>query len=271
MEAQTLTWITIGIDPVLVRLGPLAIHWYALGWIAGIALAAAVVWPYARARGVSKDACGVALICSIVAGLIGARLCYLLQNTPGTFAHDPLRVPAVWQSGMAFYGAVFGVIAVLALLAWTQHYRVWVLLDAAALGAALGQACGRMGNLVDGDLVGRPTALPWGTAYTDLRASVPAVGTVYQPLAGYALLVDLCLFAVLFGLRNRLPAGRLMVLYLAVYSLVQFVLGFLRDGGAAGLDATQWTALVVVVADLVITGWLWWRPARAATEGNVAA
>jgi phosphatidylglycerol:prolipoprotein diacylglycerol transferase len=257
-----LAFIRIGIDPVLVHLGPLAVRWYGLGYVAGIYAGARVAMPYARRRGVTDEQIWTALAWGIVAGLIGGRLFYVVQNDFGSFLREPWRIPAVWQGGMAFYGAIFAVAAVIVYLARVRGYPLWT----------LGQAFGRIGNIINGDIVGYRTSLPWGMVYTNPHSLAPQLGVPYQPAAAYELLFNLCFFALLYRLRNRLAPGWLFVAYLALYSVGQFGLFFLRANSvlALGLKQAQWTALVVLAADLLLGVWLY-RRGQAQSEHTTAA
>jgi phosphatidylglycerol---prolipoprotein diacylglyceryl transferase len=256
-----LAYITIGISPVAFAIGPLAVHWYGLGYVLGIAVATWVTLPYARRRGLTEDQIWSTLTWAIVAGLIGGRLYFVVQNGFGSFLRDPISIFAIWQGGMAFYGAIFAVVAVIFYLHRRRGYPLWVLLDAGSLFAVLGQAFGRLGNIVNGDIVGYQTRLPWGTVYTNPDSLAPQLGVAYQPAAAYELIFNLLFFALLYRLRYAWRPGWLFVVYIAGYSAGQFGLFFLRANSvlALGLKQAQWTALVVLAADVAVAAWLWHR------------
>lgn len=260
---RLLAYITIGINPVAFQIGPLAVHWYGIGYIVGIAVATWVALPYGRSRGITEDQLWSVLSWAILAGLIGGRLYYVVQNDFGSFLRNPLTIPAVWQGGMAFYGAIFAVVALMLFFHWRRHYPLWSFLDIGALFAVLGQAFGRIGNLINGDIVGYPTRLPWGTIYTNPDSLAPHLDVAYQPAAAYELVFNLCFFAILFALRHRLRPGWLFVTYIAGYSAGQFMLFFFRANSILwlGLKQAQWTAIVVLLADVVLAIWLARHPA----------
>lgn len=255
--------ITIGLDPVLAHLGPIAVRWYGLGYIVGIAVAIRVVLPYARRRGLTEEQIWSLVPWCIGAGLVGGRLYYVVQNDFGSFLRHPQNIPAVWQGGMAFYGAIFAVAGVMLWFAWRRGYPLWAFLDAGALVAVLGQAFGRIGNIVNGDIVGYQTSLPWGTAYSNPHSLAPQLGVAYQPAAAYELIFNLIFFAVLWRLRGRLRSGWVFVLYLAGYSVGQFALFYFRANSVLwlGLKQAQWTALVVLAGALLAGWWLARHPA----------
>ena len=153
--------ITIGIDPVAFRL-----------WSSGSAL----VWSRLRlghcrchlgdhalctVSGSDQGPDGAIFSWGIPAGLLGGRLLFtFVQNDFGTFLHHPLTILAIWQGGMAFYGAIFAVAALIYSPHLGRGYPLWPFLDAGALLGVLGQAFGRLGNIVNGDIVGYPTKPP---------------------------------------------------------------------------------------------------------------
>ena len=174
---------------------------------------------------------------------------------------------------MAFYGAVFAVALTLVIVAKREGMDVWRLLDVGAIFAVVGQAFGRVGNIINGDIVGPPTDLPWGFIYRHPDSFVADHTIAYQPAALYELLFNLALFALLWWLRHRLPRGGLLfAVYLVGYSLGQFFLFFLRTEPlvALGLKQAQVTALVVLAAALVLLAWLLTHPEREGHETSAA-
>ena len=271
-------YITIDINPVLLHVGPFTVRWYGLMYAVGLGLALWVTLPLAERRGAPREALYSIFWGVTIAGLIGGRLYFVAQNNPATYLAHPLRILALWEGGMAFYGAIFLGVPVFYLLC--RHYRVAFLplLDVVALFAPLAQAIGRIGNIINGDIVGYPSTLPWATAYANPGAFARPLCTApythcvaFQPAAAYEMLFSLALFGVLWSLRARpWPAGLHFVLYLVLYSLGQLVLFIWRDNVLVlgPLKQAQVTALVVLVALVPIALWLRGRGARDAEQGE---
>ena len=261
--------ITINIDPILVQLGPLAVRWYGLMYVVGIAVGMYVALPYARQRGLDEEKIFEVFWWGAIAGLVGARLYYVVQSDFGAYLAQPWRIFAFWEGGMAFYGAVVAAAIALAFACRRVNMSFWTLADAAALLAAIGQGFGRIGNIVNGDIVGYPTNLPWGVVYTNPRSFVADHTVAYQPAAFYELLFNIALFAILWSLRFRLRRpGLLFATWVILYSIGQFVLFFLRDNEIIfwGLKNAQLTALVMLVAASL----LWWWLSKRGEEEPVA-
>jgi phosphatidylglycerol:prolipoprotein diacylglycerol transferase len=253
--------IDIGLDPVLVRIGPLSVHGYGLMYVVGIVAALAVSVPYAERRGIGRDAYYAVFWPVAVAALIGGRLYYVVQSNFGWYLQHPQQIFATWEGGMAFYGAVFlGTVA-----AYLASRRAGVsfarALDVAAVFIPVAQTFGRVGNVVNGDIIGYSSSLPWAVRYTNpANTFVPSHTTAYQPASAYELLFSLVLFVLVWRLRFRLkPSGSLFALWLVGYSLGQVALFFARQNTVVwlGLKQAQITALAVILVAVPV--WLWWR------------
>jgi phosphatidylglycerol:prolipoprotein diacylglycerol transferase len=265
--------ITINIDPVLIKAGPFSLRWYGLMYVVGIALGLAVMFPYARRLGIKDEAVWNVFWGTAIAALIGGRLYYILQTDPGSYLKHPGDILAFWQGGMAFFGAIFLGVPVLLLLAWQQRIPLGYALDCVAIFAPLAQAVGRIGNIINGDVVGYASNLPWATVYTNANSFAP-LNVAVQPAGAYELLFSLLLFAVLWPLRFRVrPAGMLFVLYLSLYCMGQFVLFIWRDNTFAigDLKQAQVTAIAVLAAAVLLAVLIdrrpdWFDPEYALAE-----
>ena len=244
--------IKIGFDPVLVTIGGLRIHWYgimiAIGLYAGIQIALAD----APRRGIDRDKLMNTALIAAVLGVLGGRLYYVVQNNPDYYLHHLDKILAVWEGGMAFFGAIFG--GAIALIVSSIIYKIplWSLLDVGALGMTIGQAFGRIGNIINGDIVGYRTN-GWGFEYTNPHTFAPPNVPV-QPANLYELLIAVAMFILLWSLRKRIhPEGMLAMLYLLLYATSQFLIFFVRDNIYVvdqTLKQAQVTAIVVFVLTL---------------------
>ncbi len=261
--------VRISIDPVL-HLGPLPVHWYgvmyALAFLAGFRFG---VLPHLLRRGVSRRDCDRMLIWVIVAGLLGARLYYDVQQPLGQYLRDPVRAVAVWEGGMDFFGAIFAGVAMIAVLCWRERRSFWLVFDAAVLFAVVGQPIGRVGNVINGDILGGSSSLPWATAYTNPHAILQAgyhLGVAYQPAGAYEGLCAIGIGVVLLLLRRRgVRDGVLALTYVGLYALSQFLIFYVRQSEPVvgwGLKQSQWTCLAMLFIGLPLLYVLWRRSRR---------
>jgi phosphatidylglycerol:prolipoprotein diacylglycerol transferase len=245
--------ITMPLDPVLLRLGPLAVHWYGLAYAAAFLVGIWIVTPYAKRLGVSDKDAGDFFFWTIVMGLVGGRLYFVVQQPH--FVEDyllrPARIIAVWEGGMAFFGAVIVACSTLAFVAWRKGLSVWWALDGGALFAGIPQAIGRVGNIINGDILGPPSNLPWAMRYTSPHTFAPQVEVAYQPAALYELLIALTLGLLVFWIIGRgAPSGVAIIVYIAAYAISQFGIFFVRSTEPTvwlGLKQAQLTALVMLL------------------------
>lgn len=249
--------VKIGIDPVAFTIGGLKIHWYGIMIAIGLYAGIQVALRDCPRRGITRDQLLNTALVAAVLGILGGRLYYVVQNNPAFFWHHPSQILAVWQGGMAYYGAIFGGALALIISAWRWHIPIWSLLDVGALGMAIGQVFGRVGNIINGDIVGYKTN-GWGVEYTNPNTFGP-LNTPVQPANLYELLIALGIFVLLWSLRKRIhPEGMLAMIYVVLYSITQFLIFFARDNIVVlfGLKQAQVTALVVIILTLPIIAYL---------------
>ncbi len=262
-------YIYVNIDPVIVHLGPLALRWYGLMYVVGIVMALWIIKGYTTRKGIDQDMVYRVLWWCIAAGLIGGRLYFVIQqpNLVSYYLANPIHILATWEGGMAFFGAIFLGIPTLIWRARVERINPLVLIDAGVLFAAAGQIFGRIGNLINGDIVGYPSTLPWSTVYThpDSWACLPGstiCNVPVQPAAGYELITNIVLLLFMLYLARRVTKpGVLMLVYLFAYAITQFLLFFVRDNiyvklfGVLDwhLKQAQWTALFLLLFLIPLT------------------
>jgi phosphatidylglycerol:prolipoprotein diacylglycerol transferase len=266
--------ITIGLDPVAFSLGPVAVHWYGLAYVAAIAFGLWVILRECGHFGLSRDQVWTVATWAVPAGFVGGRLYYLVQNRTEFYLTHPLQAIAVWNGGMAFFGAIFAVPVAVVAVGLVKRWPLLPMLDIAALFALVAQPIGRLGNVVNGDILGPPTHLPWGFVYSNANSFAPSTTTAYHPAAAYEIVANLLLIAVLFPLRHRFPRGGLLAAYVAGYCLTQLLVFQWRSQPvvAFGLRQAQVTALVVLGVEALVLGAVVvmrrWPGARPRMLGN---
>jgi len=150
------------IDPIAIRIGPLAVHWYGIILASAILFAAWLGTAEVRRRHEDPETGWSMLLWVIVGGVIGARLYHVIHEWSAVYSNDPLLALQVWRGGLGIPGAVAG--GAVVLWAYTRWKGLptgrW--LDIFVMAVPLGQAIGRLGNFVNQELYGPPTTLPWG-------------------------------------------------------------------------------------------------------------
>ncbi len=241
--------IEIGIDPVAFAIGSFEIRWY--GIMVALAVVTGVSVPILLARkegiGITGNQVLSVAIWAIPGGIIGARLIYVINNW-GYFIANPASI--VGGEGLGIFGAILGGTITGVIYARITGIPVGRLTDACAFGLILAQTVGRIGCTINGCCHGFQTSLPWGFVYTHLNTYCAFPGQAVHPTQVYELLFDLVVFALIWGLRNRLRVpGTIYLTYISVYSFGRFFISFLRlnEPVLLGLQQAQIVSLLVIV------------------------
>jgi phosphatidylglycerol:prolipoprotein diacylglycerol transferase len=247
------------IDPIAFSLGPLAVRWYGLMYLAGFA---AGWW-----LGLRRIKAGMApitrqqfddlIFLAVLGVILGGRLGYVLFYKPGYYAAHPLEIFAVWQGGMAFHGGLLGVMAAMWLAARRCKVHFLGLMDFIAPLCPLGLAAGRIGNFINGELYGRVTDVPWGMVFRGAGQAPRHPSQLYQ-----AALEGLALFVLLWWFSSKpRPRGQVCALFLIGYGAFRFIAEFGREPDAflgllaLGLSMGQWLCIPMIAAGLWLFAW----------------
>jgi len=215
-----LTWP--GFDPVAIRIGPLAIHWYGLMYVIGFLLVYGLSRKLMTERGewktrVSPEHFEGLWTWLILGVILGGRLAYILFYNFSHYLHHPIEMLYVWQGGMSFHGGMVG--PVIAGWLYCRKYRLPFLLlaDRIFTVAPLGLALGRLGNFINGELWGRVTDVPWGMVFPQAGPEPRHPSQLYElSLEGIAL------FCLLWFTRRRdWPEGARTALFLTGYAVAR--------------------------------------------------
>ncbi|MBI2324944.1 MAG: prolipoprotein diacylglyceryl transferase [Chloroflexi bacterium] len=251
--------VTIGFDPVIARLGAFEVGWHGVVTVIAVWIA---VWLGLRAAtraGFPTGPTSDVVVAAVVGGLVGARLFYVLDHLP-RFLNDPLATFAIWEGGIAVYGAFIGGITVGAIAAVRVGLPVWRGLDLAAGPMLVGQAVGRLGCLANGDAWGAPTRAEWGLAYTHPNDLLPRdlLGVPTHPYPLYEMGAVLALGLALVALRRRRLGSGVLFLWAALgYAAIRFSLSFFRQETvvAFALQEAQLVALATAALAALFLGW----------------
>jgi phosphatidylglycerol---prolipoprotein diacylglyceryl transferase len=257
------------IDPVALRLGPVAIHWYGLTYLAAFGLFMFLAMrrlrhePFVSVRGPAawtrKDVEDM-LFLGVLGVVVGGRLGYCLFYKPDYYVAHPLEVFYVWLGGMSFHGGMLGVILSQIWFAHSRGKPFWQVMDFVAPCVPPGLAAGRVGNFINGELWGRPAdpSLPWGMIFPQSGSMVPRhPSQVYQfLLEGLLLFVILWLYA-----RKQRKPGQVAAVFLIGYGVLRFTAEYFREPDSflgllsLGLSMGQWLCIPMIVFGIGL--WLW--------------
>lgn len=248
------------IDPVAIAIGPVAVRWYGLSYVAGIGIG----WWLGRRRAVRDPWRGWTphqvddLVFRFAIGaVLGGRIGYLLFYDFPRFASDPLTVLRIWEGGMSFHGGLLGVLAA-AWFARRPGRGFFAVCDFLAPLVPPGLGAGRIANFVNGELWGRPSDAPWAMVFPGAGPAPRHPSQLYE-----AVLEGLVLFVALwwFSRRPRAPMA-VSGLFLCGYGAARGLVEFVREPDAhVGYVALGWLTtgqLLSVPMLLAGAAMLWW-------------
>ncbi|CAM4032584.1 prolipoprotein diacylglyceryl transferase [Bordetella tumulicola] len=239
-------------DPIALRLGPVAIHWYGLMYLAGFALVYLLGrWRLTRGHTPELNTRDLEdlIFYSVLGVVLGGRLGYVLFYKPGYYLSHPLEILYLWEGGMSFHGGLIGVILVMVLFARKKGLSFFQVSDFIAPLIPLGLGAGRLGNFINGELWGRPSDVPWAMVFPQSGSDLPR-----HPSQLYELgLEGIVLFVLLWWFSSkRRPTGQVSALFLIGYGAFRFLVEFTREPDdflgllAGGMSMGQWLSLPMV-------------------------
>ena len=251
------------IDPVLVQVGPFAIRWYSLAYIAGILVA----WRYMRvlaARlpgGPSAIDIDDVIVWATIGIILGGRLGYVLFYKPDYFLANPGQILAVWRGGMSFHGGLLGVVLATVVFVRRRGIGLLGIADLLACAVPFGLFFGRIANFINGELWGRTSDVPWAMVFPRAGSLPRHPSQLYEAaLEGALMFFVLAALWRFTGARDR--PGFLFGAFLAGYGVSRMIVEQFREPDAhigfllGGVTMGQSLSLPMVAAGL-------WLMARA--------
>ncbi|MBV1692586.1 prolipoprotein diacylglyceryl transferase [Novosphingobium sp. G106] len=252
---------SLHLSPVFLQIGPFALRWYSLSYLAGIMLG----WSYLvrllaePGAPMSRDDADNLIVWLTLGIIAGGRIAYVLFYDLQAYISHPLNIFKLWQGGMSFHGGAFGV--ALAILLYARRNKLnWLrIIDYVAMCAPIGLFLGRLANFVNGELWGRPTSLPWGIVFPGAGPLPRHPSQIYEAgLEGPLLFALLwCLFRFT-GARYR--PGTLSGSFILGYGAFRFLVEFVREpdsqlaefASRTGLHMGQWLCVPMIIVGVAL-------------------
>jgi len=251
------------IDPVLVQLGPFAIRWYALAYIAGLVIG----WQIMRRvceqppKLLSPVKIDDFLLWAALGVNLGGRLGYVLFYKPLFYAANPLAILTLWEGGMSFHGGLLGVVAAILLFAWRNKVDPLMLADLVAIVTPIGLFFGRLANFINGELWGRVSDVPWAMIFPRGGPLPRHPSQLYE--AAIEGIVLFAILAVMIRLGALKRPGLILGSFIAIYGIARIIgeffrepdpqLGFLWGGLTMGMLLS--VPMIIAGAVIIVVAW----------------
>ena len=289
-----LNYITWNVDPVLFSVGSFSVRWYGLFWALGFLIGYFIMKKIYRREHMSDDSLDKLLVYMLLFTVVGARLGHCLFYEPDVYLKDPLSILKVWEGGLASHGGAIGIL--LGLWIYMRRYNkspknkderpsisyIW-LFDRIVIPVCLVGALIRCGNVMNHEIYGTPTSLPWGFVF--LRGAEQFCGTVdnytacnawdapcppsewlpCHPTGLYEAFFCLVAMGILLwmyykrDLGNKQPGlmfGTFLVIIFGSRILIEFLknvqVAFEKD---MTFDMGQWLSIPFVICGIVLIVW----------------
>jgi prolipoprotein diacylglyceryl transferase len=259
MIIEAINW---NVNPEIFRIGNFAVRWYGLLFASGFLFGYLIFYKFFKKEGLTVEMLDKLTIYMALGVVIGARLGHCLFYEPDYYLSNPIEILKVWKGGLASHGAAIGIL--LTLYLFIRKYKksyIWIL-DRIVVVVALGGALIRLGNLMNSEIYGIETKLPWGFVFLRNHEIVPKHPTqIYEALTYFAV------FGLLFRIYRKTDGkfrdGTLFGWFLIFVFGMRFLIEFIKEDQVPfeegmALNMGQWLSIPFVLLGVFIL-YLYWR------------
>jgi phosphatidylglycerol---prolipoprotein diacylglyceryl transferase len=215
-------------NPEIFKLGPFAVRWYGLLFASSFLFGYFIIRKMFRNEGVADEVLDRLTIYMAVGTVVGARLGHCLLYEPTFYLSHPLEILKVWHGGLASHGAAVGILAAVGLFAYKEKRGYFWTLDRIAIVVALAGFFIRTGNLMNSEIYGVETTLPWGFVFLRNNEVVPKHPTqIYEGLT--YLFVFFLLLSMYWRKKGDVYQGLLISIFLILVFTARFFIEFVKE------------------------------------------
>ena len=252
------------IDPVAVEIGPLAIRWYSLAYVAGILFG----WRYAlrladlKHNSLKRTHIDDFIVWATLGIILGGRLGYVLFYRPDFFIDKPIEIFAMWKGGMSFHGGLLGIIVSGWLFTLKRQISIYYLSDVVCAVAPIGLFFGRIANFINGELYGRQTDVYWAMVFPRGGELPRHPSQLYEAgLEGFLLFF--CISVVVFRFQGLERPGLVSGVFMTGYGVFRYLVEFYREPdshlgtiyGIATMGQLLSVPLILIGISLIYLAW----------------
>jgi prolipoprotein diacylglyceryl transferase len=266
MLTQTLNFITWSVDPNIFSLGSFSVRWYGVLLASGFFFAYLTLSKVFKTENFSQQLFDKLTVWCIVWTLIGLRLAHFVFYEPQDLIHHPLQVLLpfdqnwnfIGYQGLASHGAVIALISFLSYFAWKYKVNTLWLLDRLCIAIPIAAAMVRLGNLMNHEIVGSITTVPWAFNFTNGGFEIADTwrhpAQLYESLVYFALYGFMLLYYFKIT-KGNIPAGRAVGILLTVIFTARFLIEFVKEVQVKNeigmtLNIGQWLSIPFIIIGL---------------------
>ncbi len=248
-----LDFIHWNIDPDIFHLGPLTVRWYGLLFASGFVFGYIILTNVFKQEKVPQNLLDTLTTYMVVGTVLGARLGHCLFYEPAYYLSNPLKILKIWEGGLASHGAAVGIL--IAIWLFSRKYKkpyLWST-DRVALVVALAGFFIRMGNLMNSEIYGVETSMPWGFVFVRWGETLPKHPTqIYEALS--YLLIFILLISIYRIKWPNIKDGLISGLFLITIFSVRFFIEFIKESQVSFEDSMTLNMGQILSIPLVLLG-----------------
>lgn len=238
-------------NPILLNLGQFEIRWYGVLMALAFVVGYFILQRLAREKKLSRDLIDAYFIYIFLGIIIGARLGEILFYEPLYYFSNPIKMFYIWEGGLSSHGAFIG--GILATLIFCRKRRIsfYRIADIVVIPIALGSVFVRIGNFINGEIVGRATDIPWAVRFENYDSQLRHPSQIYEAMMNFAV------FAILLCIRKlkNIPEGFVFWSSVFVYSLLRFFVEFFKEAQAWSYSLPLTEGQFLSIAFLLVSGY----------------
>lgn len=250
-----LDYINWDVNPEIIRIGKFAIRWYGLLYASAFFFSYLILIKFFKIEKISVEVLDKLVIYMALGTIIGARLGHCFFYEPSWYLSNPVEILKIWKGGLASHGAAIGIPVALFLFVRKTKMPFLFTLDRVVVVLALSALFIRIGNLMNSEIYGIETNLPWGFIFLRNGETIPKHPTqIYEGLSYF--LIFLLLYFIYMKNRGKVRSGLLSSLFLILVFTVRFFIEFIKEaqvGFEAGMTLNMGQLLSI---PLVLLGFV---------------
>lgn len=266
-----LSFITWDVSPVIFKLGFFTLRWYSLAFMVGFLVGYEIVARMFRHEGAPERWLGLLLMWTVAGTIVGARLGHVFFYEWDLFSQNPIKILYVWEGGLASHGGAIGVIlgVILFSIVTTKRSPLWTF-DRLVVPIALVGGLIRLGNLMNSEIFGHATTMPWGFRFVNSPEwQALYAGQACHPTQIYEAICYFALFALLMWMYWRKNAeerpGLIFGVFLIGIFTPRFFIEFIKNPQEAfeqsmALNMGQWLSIPFIIAGISLIIYAMRRP-----------